>query len=79
VQVKAYCDKNKVGNPFRECEFPLVFNYGIDDMAAAKEWLKTGAGVIVPKKITDRDLNKLVIETWNEIEQDFMPTKRKYE
>lgn len=40
VRVKAKCEKNKVGLPFRECEFILRFGYGIDDLAASVEWLE---------------------------------------
>lgn len=39
VDVKARVRKNKVGLPFRECEYPILFGYGIDDMTACVEWL----------------------------------------
>jgi protein RecA len=39
VNVKVRCKKNKVGLPFRECEYPIYFGYGIDDMTAGAEWL----------------------------------------
>jgi recombination protein RecA len=39
VRVRAKVDKNKIGLPLRECEFPIRFGYGIDDVAANIEWL----------------------------------------
>ena len=39
VQVRAKCKKNKVGLPFRECDYPILFGYGIDDLTASAEWL----------------------------------------
>lgn len=40
VLVSAYCNKNKVGLPFRACVFPIVFNYGIDDIQAHASYLR---------------------------------------
>jgi len=40
VMIKAQCIKNKAGNPFRDCEFPIIFNYGIDDIKANLNWLE---------------------------------------
>lgn len=39
LQIRAKCKKNKVGLPLRECEFPLLFGYGIDDVTASAEFL----------------------------------------
>ena len=41
INVKAKCEKNKVGTPFRDCEFPIIFGFGIDDVAAGVEWLRS--------------------------------------
>lgn len=38
VKIKARVDKNKVSAPFRECVFPIMFDYGMDDMQAALDW-----------------------------------------
>jgi recombination protein RecA len=40
VKVMAKCKKNKVGQPFRTCEFKIRFGYGVDDLEANVEWLK---------------------------------------
>jgi hypothetical protein len=39
IDVRAKIKKNKVGLPFREADFPVLFGYGIDDMTASAEWL----------------------------------------
>jgi protein RecA len=39
VNVKARVKKNKVGLPFRECSYPILFGYGVDDLTANVEWL----------------------------------------
>lgn len=39
VKVKARIKKNKVGLPFRDCEYPILFGYGVDDLTSCVEWL----------------------------------------
>lgn len=41
VLVKAKCKKNKISLPMRECEFPIVFAYGVDDVRANVDWLES--------------------------------------
>jgi recombination protein RecA len=40
VNIKLYCHKNKIGKPFRDCEVPIIFDYGIDDLTACLQYLE---------------------------------------
>jgi recombination protein RecA len=56
VQVSARADKNKVGWPYRDCEFEIVFGYGIDDVAASVEFLSdVGRLDVLGDKLTRKD------------------------
>ena len=59
VIVKAKCTKNKVGLPFRECQFPLLFYYGIDDVTANLEWLVQENGLDAVD-MTKADVDKIL-------------------
>lgn len=78
IDVKAKCDKNKVGLPFREAEFSIIFGYGMDDFKASADWLKE-VGMAVSKDATSDEIKQLVERTWQEIEARFSPKERKYE
>jgi recombination protein RecA len=41
VVIMANCKKNKVGLPFRKCTFDFMFGYGVEDLGASVEWLKS--------------------------------------
>lgn len=77
VKIKAKVDKNKVAEPFRECQFPIIFNYGIDDIQAAIDWLvEVGeAGVLedigLGKKPTSVRIEKVTKEYgFNELRKE---------
>lgn len=40
VFIRAKCAKNKIALPFRECDFPIIFAYGIEDVCAGLDWLR---------------------------------------
>lgn len=56
IWVKAKNKKNKVGFPFRECEFPVVLNYGIHDIWANLEWLASVNGGLDDFGITKKEI-----------------------
>jgi protein RecA len=39
VNIVAKNKKNKIGLPYRDCEFPIIFGYGVDDLASMAEWV----------------------------------------
>lgn len=39
IDVRARVKKNKVALPYREAEFPIMFDYGVDDEMAMLDWL----------------------------------------
>jgi recombination protein RecA len=72
IQVKAYCSKNKVTEPYQTCEFPLLFNFGIDNVRANIEWLdevgmleEYEEGIATPGKLITR-INKYPDEAYDE-------------
>ena len=99
IQVEATCRKNKVGPGYRSCGFPILFHFGIDDIASSVEWLlDIGEEKRLELELTKRnyrsvlsnlqqhdylglreELNTLVPQLWNEIEANFVPTRKKYE
>ena len=39
VRIKANCKRNKVAKPFRQAEFTVLFDYGIDDVGSMVDYL----------------------------------------
>jgi hypothetical protein len=40
MKIRAKMKKCKIGKPRRTCQFPIIFDYGIDDVTSMVEWLK---------------------------------------
>lgn len=99
IQIKAKCEKNKIGLPFRTCEFPLVFGFGIDDLRGNFEWLQSvkrldkfdlddkslvsfmrNIGRLSDTEYEDicADVAETVKKEWDNIEQGFAPSRKKY-
>jgi hypothetical protein len=41
VTIRARNKKNKTGMPYRECDFEIKFGYGVDDITASLNFLKS--------------------------------------
>lgn len=88
VIIKAKIKKNKVGPAFREVQFPFIFNYGVDDLQANVDWLKSigspcEEGLIAKLSEeeylpTQQRIKEQITNKWNEIESKFAPKRKKY-
>lgn len=93
IRIKANVKKNKVGFPFRTCEFEFVFGYGIDDVGASVEWLddagklrvtlKEYRKVLAAASDDEYDAERSILaqsvkKAWAEVEVSFLPKRRKY-
>jgi len=67
VRVRAKCEKNKIGLPFRECEFIMRFGYGIDDITASVEWLES---VNKLKTVTDKAKGAAYLDWTDDLDDD---------
>ncbi len=62
IQIKAKAKKNKVGQPFRDCEFLIRFGFGVDDFTANMEWLET-IGRLRELELTDKTVGAFMTAT----------------
>lgn len=59
INIRAKCNKNKIGPPFRETEFPIIFSYGIDDFASCLLWLDS-VGELKELDLVKKDIPELL-------------------
>lgn len=78
IKILAKCDKNKVSLPFRQATYPIIFGYGVDDRQACIDFLKE-IGTSVPENASLKLLHKRTTRRWYEIEDSFLPKKKKYD
>jgi len=57
VGIKARIKKNKLGLPFREAAFSILFGYGVDDLTSIVEWLFAISAF--DKKVKDEHLEEI--------------------
>lgn len=85
--IRAKVKKNKVAVDRRDIDFTFRYSFGIDDVAASRDWLEQ-IGIEEPAvKETTREaydqerarLARLVKEKWAEVEEGVKPPFRKYD
>jgi recombination protein RecA len=71
VNVVAKCRKNKVGPPFREAKFPILFSFGVEDLEACLVFLieheRTDA-----LNLTKEETQSLVKKIWKLSDADYV-------
>lgn len=93
VTIKARAEKNKIALPRRECQFDILFGYGIDNETSCLDWLTSVGEVTKEEALSTLNLfikepdsragittsiNNKVKNKWREIEESFLPDRRKY-
>jgi len=77
IRVKANVEKNKISLPFRNCEFDIIFGWGIDNVNANIDWLTevkelkavTGYALANVKELRSR-IAKMDDEEYKGLEKD---------
>jgi len=93
VRTKVKLNRNKVAKPFREAEFDILFDYGVDDIGSMLNYLYGSAKEIfwneeemkridLIKRLEDSDderevLAGLVEDDWKEIEDKIKPKRKR--
>lgn len=78
VEILAKNTKNKVGLPYRDCEFDIRFGYGVEDEKASREWLTKRLGKPKLAELAGAELAAAVTREWFAVETTYLPTERKY-
>ena len=70
VKVKATVEKNKVGLPYRSCQFEILFGYGVDSVSSGLEYLaEVGMLGEVDENLTHTKLKKYMVKL-NRLDDD---------
>jgi RecA/RadA recombinase len=62
INVKFSVKKNKIGLPFRVCEVPVMFYYGMHNVLASLEWLKEIKNGLEELNILPKDVKQIADE-----------------
>ena len=93
VRTKAKLNRNKVAKPFREAEFDILFDYGVDDIGSMLTYMYGTARDIqwegvdykridLIKHLEDNPkeydkLVEMVVQDWDEIEEKIKPKRKR--
>jgi len=86
IRIQAYSQKNKITFPLRKVVFDIIFGYGVDDEISSLDWLVSvgkydkdeAKGFLTNREEKSKHISQDVVQTWREIEEKFLPPRRKY-
>lgn len=76
VDIKAKCKKNKTGLPFRECDFPIYFNFGVEDLVSCLEFIEENEPGYTINKLTGKQIISTLDSLTPEEYQTYLTTAR---
>ncbi len=77
ILIKSNLKKNKVGLPFRTCEFSFEFGFGINDLEASLNWLKE-VGRLGDADLNDASLKEYIRTTATFTTEEYTKDSKKY-
>jgi len=93
IRVRAKIERNKTAKPFREAEFIILFDYGVDDIGSNLAWLygpevkklvwddtefsRNDLITHIEKNGLEDELANMVEEEWLNIEENIKPNRKR--
>ena len=92
IRVRAKIERNKTAKPFREVEFIILFDYGVDDIGSSLAWLygpdvkkltwhkkeysRDELIAHIEKNNLEKELAQMVEAEWLDIEENIKPERK---
>lgn len=77
ILIKSNLKKNKVGLPFRTCEFEFEFGFGINDLKASLNWLQE-TGRLGEVDLNDNSLKEYIKTATTFTTEEYIEESKKY-
>lgn len=82
VRIKAKFKRNKVAKPFRDAEFNILFDYGIDNIGSLVDYIgsdfkQRDTEFYEKDETNQRNLIDRIEQEWNEVEEAIKPKRKR--